>query len=212
MPRWLRPGNEALALPKKIVLASGNAGKLREINRLLADLDVEIIAQSELGVSDADETGSTFVENALIKARHAAVVTGLPAIADDSGLVVQALDGRPGVHSARFSGASATDDNNIDKLLEEMQRVPSGERGAAFHCCACFVTPDDTSSLIAEGRWEGAILGERRGTDGFGYDPVFFDPECGRTAAELGPEQKNARSHRGKALTALAEMMQQHFM
>jgi XTP/dITP diphosphohydrolase len=201
-----------LALPKKIVLASGNVGKLREIERILADLDVEIIAQAELGVSEADETGSTFVENALIKARHAAVVTSLPAIADDSGLVVKALDGRPGVHSARYSGPGATDDENIDKLLQEMRRVPADERGAAFHCCACFVTPDDTSSLIAEGRWEGTILGERRGTDGFGYDPVFFDPECGRTAAELGPEQKNARSHRGKALTALAEMMRQHFM
>jgi XTP/dITP diphosphohydrolase len=201
-----------LALPKKIVLASGNAGKLREIERILADLDVEIIAQAELGVSEADETGHTFVENALIKARHAAVSTSLPAIADDSGLVVKVLDGRPGVHSARYSGPSATDDENIDKLLQEMQRVPTDERGAAFHCCACFVTPDDTSSLIAEGRWEGMILGERRGTDGFGYDPVFFDPECGRTAAELGPEQKNARSHRGKALTALAEMMRQHFM
>jgi len=212
MRHWRRPGDESLTLPKKIVLASGNAGKLREIERILADLDVEIVAQSELGVSDADETGSTFVENALIKARHAAVATGLPAIADDSGLVVEALDGRPGVHSARYSGASATDDSNIDKLLDEMQQVPTGERGAAFHCCACFVTPDDTSSLIAEGRWEGAILGKRRGTDGFGYDPVFFDSECGRTAAELGPEQKNARSHRGKALTALAEMMQQHFL
>ena len=212
MQRWIRPGGESLALPKKMVLASGNAGKLREIKRILEDLDVEIVAQSELGVSDADETGRTFVENALIKARHAAAATGLPVIADDSGLVVEALDGRPGVYSARYSGADATDDSNIDKLLDEMQRVPAGERGAAFHCCACFVTPDDASSLIAEGRWEGAILTERRGADGFGYDPVFFDPECGRTAAELGPEQKNARSHRGKALTALAEMMRQHFM
>jgi len=199
-------------LPKKIVLASGNVGKLREIERILADLDVEVIAQSELGVGDADETGATFVENALIKARHAAVATGLPALADDSGLVVEALGGRPGVHSARYSGPGATDDSNIDKLLEELQRVPTGDRAAAFHCCACFVTPDDTSSLIAEGRWEGAILRQRRGTDGFGYDPVFLDPDCGRTAAELGPEQKNARSHRGKALTALAEMMRQHFM
>jgi len=212
MPHWLRPGREYLPLPTKIVLASGNAGKLREIKRILADLGVEIIAQSELGVSDADETGGTFVENALIKARHAAVATGLPAIADDSGLVVDALGGRPGVHSARYSGAGATDNSNIDKLLDEMKRVPAGERRAAFHCCACFVTPDDTSSLIAEGRWEGVILGERRGTEGFGYDPVFFDPECGRTAAELGPEQKNARSHRGNALTALATMMRQRFV
>lgn len=201
-----------MPLPKKIVLASGNAGKLHEIKHILADLEVEVVSQSELGVSAADETGSTFVENALIKARHAAVATGLPAVADDSGLVVAALDGRPGVHSARYSGPEATDDSNIDKLLAELKRIPAGERAAAFHCCACFVTPDDTSSLIAEGRWEGTILQVRRGTDGFGYDPVFFDPECGRTAAELGPELKNARSHRGKALTALAEMMRQHFM
>jgi XTP/dITP diphosphohydrolase len=164
-----------LALPKKIVLASGNAGKLREIERILADLDVEIIAQAELGVSEADETGHTFVENALIKARHAAVSTSLPAIADDSGLVVKVLDGRPGVHSARYSGPSATDDENIDKLLQEMQRVPTDERGAAFHCCACFVTPDDTSSLIAEGRWEGsgrtgAGAKERAQSQGQGID------------------------------------------
>ena len=200
-----------MPLPKKIVLASSNIDKLWEIRSLLADLDVEVIAQSELGVSDADEIGSTFVENALIKARHAAVATNLPAIADDSGLVVDALGGRPGVHSARYSGAGATDDSNIDKLLDELKRVPSEDRDAAFHCCACFVTPDDTSSLIAEGRWQGVILSARRGTDGFGYDPVFLDPDCGRTAAELGPEQKNARSHRGMALTALAEMLLQHF-
>lgn len=201
-----------MPLPKKIVLASGNTGKLREIERILADFDIEVVAQSELGVDDAEETGATFVENALIKARHAAVSTGLPAIADDSGLVVDALGGRPGVHSARYSGPGATDDSNIDKLLGELQRIPTEERTAAFHCCACFVTPDDSSSLIAEGRWEGAILRQRRGTDGFGYDPVFLDPDCGRTAAELGPEQKNARSHRGMALSALAEMMRQHFM
>ena len=200
-----------MSLPKKIVLASSNIDKLWEIRSLLADLDVEVIAQSELGVSDADEIGSTFVENALIKARHAAVATNLPAIADDSGLVVDALGGRPGVHSARYSGAGATDDSNIDKLLDELKLVPSEDRDAAFHCCACFVTPDDTSSLIAEGRWQGVILSARRGTDGFGYDPVFLDPDCGRTAAELGPEQKNARSHRGMALTALAEMLLQHF-
>ncbi len=200
-----------MPLPKKIVLASGNTDKLWEIRSLLADLDVEVVAQSELGVRDADETGSTFVENALIKARHAAVATNLPAIADDSGLVVAALGGRPGIHSARYSGAGATDDSNIDKLLDELKRVPTEDRGAAFHCCACFVTPDDTSSLIAEGRWQGVILSARRGTDGFGYDPVFLDPDCGRTAAELGPEQKNARSHRGVALTALAEMLLQHF-
>jgi len=200
-----------LALPPKLVAATGNPGKLREIRRILADFEVEIVAQSELGVGDAVEDGATFVENALIKARHAATRTGLPAIADDSGLCVEALDGRPGVHSARYAGDGANDESNIDKLLDELRRVPDGERGAAFHCCACFVTPDDSASLIAEGSWRGSILRERRGTGGFGYDPVFYDPECGRTAAELGAELKNARSHRGKALAALAIMLRQRY-
>jgi XTP/dITP diphosphohydrolase len=200
-----------LPLPPRIVLASGNAGKLREIATILAGLDVEIVAQSELGVTEADETGSTFVENALIKARHAALMTGLPAIADDSGLVVDTLGGRPGVYSARYAGPKATDDENIDKLLEELANIPDAERTASFHCYACYVSPDDSTSLIAEGRWEGRILQERRGEAGFGYDPVFYDPECGRTAAELGAELKNARSHRGKALAALAAMMRQRF-
>ena len=201
-----------MAPPDRIVIASGNAGKLREIERILADLEVEIIAQSELGVTEADETGSTFVENALIKARHAALMTNLPAIADDSGLVVDALDGRPGVYSARYAGPKATDDQNIDKLLEELVNVPDADRTASFHCYACYVSPDDSTSLIAEGRWDGRILRERRGEAGFGYDPVFYDPECGRTAAELGAELKNALSHRGKAMAALAGMMRQRFM
>ena len=200
-----------MTLPAKIVLATGNPGKVREIVRILAELDVEVVPQTELGVSDADETGASFVENALIKARHAALMTGLPAIADDSGLVVDALGGRPGVFSARYSGPGATDDSNIDRLLQELEGIPDDRRGAAFRCCAVFVSADDATSLVAEGRWDGRILQERRGTGGFGYDPVFYDPECGRTAAELGPELKNARSHRGKALTALAEMLRQHF-
>ncbi|NCF25217.1 MAG: RdgB/HAM1 family non-canonical purine NTP pyrophosphatase [Gammaproteobacteria bacterium] len=198
-------------MPAKIVLATGNPGKLGEIQRILGDLGVEIIPQTELGVDDADETGESFVENALIKARHASLLTGLPAIADDSGLVVDALDGRPGVYSARYSGADATDESNIDKLLQEMRGIPGERRTAAFHCCAVFVSTDDSTSLVAEGRWTGRILEQRRGTGGFGYDPVFFDPECGRTAAELGPELKNARSHRGKALSALAEMLREHY-
>ena len=209
--RWLRPPFSPLPLPAKIVLATGNAGKLREIREILADSEITIVPQSDFGIDSADETGTTFVENALIKARHAAAATGFPAIADDSGLVVDALDGRPGVYSARYSGPDATDDSNIDRLLEELRDVASDDRGAAFHCCACYVTPDDSTSLIAEGRWEGSILETRRGTEGFGYDPVFYDPKCGRTAAELGPELKNARSHRGKALASLAEMMRQHF-
>jgi XTP/dITP diphosphohydrolase len=198
-------------MPAKIVLATGNPGKVREIQRILGEFGVEVVPQTELGVTDADETGTSFVENALIKARHASLMTGLPAIADDSGLVVDALDGRPGVYSARYSGPDATDDSNIDKLLHELQGVAGEQRTAAFHCCAVFISADDATSLVAEGRWAGRILEQRRGAGGFGYDPVFFDPECGRTAAELGPEQKNARSHRGKALTALAGMLQQHY-
>jgi len=200
-----------MTLPERIVLASGNPGKVREIRRILGEFGVEIVPQTELGVGDADETGSSFVENALIKARHAADLTGLPAIADDSGLVVDALDGRPGVYSARYAGVQASDDDNIEKLLLELRVVPDDKRTAAFHCCAVYVSADDSTSLVAEGRWQGRILGERRGSGGFGYDPVFFDPECGRSAAELGPELKNARSHRGKALAALAEMLRQHY-
>ena len=200
-----------MPLPDKIVLATGNPGKVREIRRILGELGVEVVPQTELGVGDADETGSSFAENALIKARHASLKTGLPAIADDSGLVVDALDGRPGVYSARYSGAGATDESNIDKLLQELQGVPDDKRTAAFHCCAVYVSTDDSTSLVAEGRWPGRIVAERRGTGGFGYDPVFFDPECGRTAAELGPDLKNALSHRGKALTALAGMLRQHY-
>ena len=200
-----------MPLPEKIVLATGNPGKVREIQRILAEFGVKVVPQTDLGVGDADETGSSFVENALIKARHASLLTGLPAIADDSGLVVDALGGRPGVYSARYSGADATDDSNIDKLLSELRGVPDDERTAAFHCCAVYVSTDGSTSLVAEGRWNGRILEQRRGTGGFDYDPVFFDPECGRTAAELGPELKNARSHRGKALAALADMLRQHY-
>jgi len=211
MKRSPAPAADAMPLPDKIVLATGNPGKVREIRRILGELGVEVVPQTELGVGDADETGSSFVENALIKARHASLMTGLPAIADDSGLVVDALDGRPGVYSARYSGADATDESNIDKLLRELAGVPDDKRTAAFHCCAVYVSTDDSTSLVAEGRWPGRILAERRGAGGFGYDPVFLDPECGRTAAELGPELKNALSHRGKALTALAGMLRQHY-
>lgn len=200
-----------MPLPDKIVLATGNPGKVREIQRILGEFGVEIVPQTELGVGDADETGTSFLENALIKARHASLMTGLPAIADDSGLAVDALDGRPGVYSARYAGRGATDDSNIDKLLQELQGVPDEARGAAFHCCAVYVSADDSTSLVAEGRWQGRILASRRGSGGFGYDPVFLDPEYGRTAAELGPDLKNARSHRGKALTALADMLRQHY-
>ena len=187
---------------KTIVMASGNAGKIREIDELLADLDVDIVPQSKFGVADADETGTTFEENAIIKERHAVAATGIPAIADDSGLSVDALDGRPGVYSARYAGPGASDDDNIEKLLAELDGVAM--RDAAFHCVACFVDDDDGEPLLARGSWRGKILTARRGDGGFGYDPVFLVPELGKASAELSPDEKNARSHRGQALKILA--------
>jgi len=197
--------------PKKIVMASGNAGKIAEIRRLLDGLGVEVVAQSELGVSDADETGATFAENSLLKARHAADATGLPAIADDSGLAVDALDGQPGVFSARYAGTKATDDENIDKLLRELADVIDDKRGAAFHCVATFVVPGESDAVVAKGIWRGRLLKARQGAGGFGYDPIFLDPESGLSSAELTPEQKNARSHRGQALRALVSQLQKRF-
>ncbi len=194
-------------LPDKVVFASGNPGKLREVRKLLAELGVEVLAQSDFGVESAEETGTTFEENALIKARHAAAATGLPAIADDSGLAVDALEGRPGVYSARYAGPGADDAANIDKLLTELG--DADDRSAAFHCAACLVFPGEPESVIATGEWRGTILEARTGTAGFGYDPVFFDPELGRSAAELTSEEKNARSHRGKALRGLVDALRQ---
>ncbi len=192
-------------------MASGNPGKIREIARLLGELGIEVVAQSELGVEDAEENGTTFAENSVIKARHACALTGLPAIADDSGLVVDALNGAPGVYSARYSGTNATDDSNIDKLLTAMSDVKTPQRGAAFRCVASFVAADGAQALIADGEWRGSILSERQGVAGFGYDPVFLDPESGTSAATLTPEQKNARSHRGLALRKLVRLMQRQF-
>jgi XTP/dITP diphosphohydrolase len=197
--------------PAKLVMASGNPGKIREIARLLAGQGIQVLAQSEFGVADAVEDGATFIDNSLIKARHAAAATGLPAIADDSGLAVDALNGAPGVFSARYSGADATDASNIDKLLAALADVPTDARGAAFHCAATFVTPDESPALIAEGLWTGSILNKRQGEGGFGYDPVFLDPASGLSAAELTAEQKNARSHRGKALRKLVGLIDQKY-
>jgi XTP/dITP diphosphohydrolase len=196
-----------LKLPGTIVMASGNAGKIKEIAALLAHLDVNIVPQSDYGVSDAGETGSTFEENAIIKARHAAAATGLPAIADESGLAVDALDGRPGVYSARYAGVGAGDEQNIDRLLEELDGISDDQRTAAFHCVACFVLSVDAEPLLSRGSWQGRILDARRGSGGFGYDPVFLDLESGKASAELSPQEKNARSHRGKALRALADLL-----
>ncbi len=190
-------------------MASGNPGKLREMARILAEFGLTVVPQSEFAVTEAEETGTTFVENALIKARHAVAATGLPAIADDSGLAVDALQGRPGVYSARYAGESAGDDANIDKLLRELQNVDDAARGATFHCVACFVTPDATEPLVATGEWRGRIARQRQGDGGFGYDPVFIDTELGVSAAELTAEQKNRRSHRGKALQELSRLLRQ---
>jgi XTP/dITP diphosphohydrolase len=198
-------------LPGKIVMASSNPGKLRELSRLLDGLGVVIVPQSDYGVEDAEENGTTFRENSYIKARHAAAATGLPAIADDSGLVVDALEGRPGVYSARYAGPGATDRDNVARLLAEMASVPDDARGAAFHCVATFVVPGDEKPLVAEGVWRGSILRAPRGEGGFGYDPVFLDPDSGKTGAELDRDAKNARSHRGQALRHLVERLQQRY-
>jgi XTP/dITP diphosphohydrolase len=195
----------------KVVMASGNAGKIRELSRLLDGIGVEVVAQSELGVGDADETGTTFAQNSLLKARHAADATGLPAIADDSGLAVDALDGAPGIYSSRYSGPGATDDKNIDKLLAALREIETAERTAVFHCVATFVMPDDSAALVAGGKWHGSILTARQGEGGFGYDPVFLDPESGKSAAELTAAEKNARSHRGLALKELVELIDKQF-
>ena len=200
-----------MALPPKIVFASGNPGKLREVARLLSAWNVEIVPQSELGVPEADETGTTFTANSLIKSRNAAAVTGLPAIADDSGLAVDALGGRPGVYSARYAGPDATDDSNIDKLLLELDGVPEAERGAAFHCVASFIDPAAGEPILGEGRWRGRILEARQGSGGFGYDPVFFDIAAGKTAADFEPDEKNAASHRGKALRELLAALEARY-
>ncbi|MGZ5026174.1 MAG: RdgB/HAM1 family non-canonical purine NTP pyrophosphatase [Methylobacter sp.] len=190
----------------KIVLASGNPGKIREIQAILTDHP--IVAQSEFNVIDAEETGSTFVENAIIKARNAALHCGLPAIADDSGLVVDALDGAPGVVSARYAGIGASDRDNLDKLLKELEGVPDELRTARFICVMVFMEhAGDPYPVIAQGVWEGRILDHAAGENGFGYDPVFWVPGQSCTSAELLPSVKNALSHRGQALKTLTELI-----
>ncbi len=195
-------------MSKKIVLASGNAGKLREFNAMMADLGIEFVRQSELGVEDAEETGLTFVENALIKARNAAKVTGMPAMADDSGIVVDALGGAPGLYSARYSGAG--DEANNTKLLDEMKDVPDEKRTARFYCCIVYLRhAEDQLPIIAEASWEGTIMHSLSGANGFGYDPLFFVPTHGCSSAELPSEEKNRISHRGQALRKLHQLLEQ---
>jgi XTP/dITP diphosphohydrolase len=196
----------------KLILASSNHGKLDELRALLADASVELTAQSELGVGDADETASTFVENALIKARHACQATGLPALADDSGLCVDALLGAPGLYSARYAGAHGDAEANIDKLLAAMQDVPTEARGAHFYCVLVLLRhAQDPQPLIVEGLWRGRILPARRGSGGHGYDPVFVDPAHGQSAAEMSLALKNRISHRGQALALLKQRLSSAF-
>jgi len=190
----------------KIVLASGNIGKLRELSQILSPLGLELIAQSDLNVSEAEETGLSFVENAIIKARNAALFTGLPAIADDSGIEVDALHGAPGIYSSRYAGPDASDTDNIEALLEAMKDVPETERTARFQCVVVFMRhAEDPTPLICKGSWQGQILQSPLGDEGFGYDPVFWVSETDCTAAELSPEQKHAISHRGKAMRQFME-------
>lgn len=193
---------------KTLVLASGNAGKLKELRAMLGDLPLQIVAQGELGVSDVPETGLTFVENALIKARHASAVTGLPALADDSGLIVDALDGAPGLYSARYAGSPTNDAANNAKLLDALREVPADRRTARFYAVIVLLRhANDPQPLICEGSWEGVILDATRGSNGFGYNPVFLDPTHGLTAAEMDPAQKNAISHRALALQLLKQKL-----
>ncbi|WP_241640547.1 RdgB/HAM1 family non-canonical purine NTP pyrophosphatase [Rosenbergiella epipactidis] len=193
---------------QNVVLATGNAGKVSELAELLRDFGLTITAQTELGVGSVEETGLTFIENALIKARHAARVTGLPAIADDSGLAVDALQGAPGIYSARYAGETASDTDNLNKLLMAMQDVPDAQRQAAFHCVLVYLAhADDPTPIVCYGRWPGMIAREPSGQGGFGYDPIFYLPEQQKSAAEMSKAEKSALSHRGQALQQLMEAL-----
>jgi len=192
----------------KIVLASSNTGKIKEFDQLLRPFQIELVTQSELGVHDIEESGLSFVENAILKARHAAKITGLPAIADDSGLAVHALRGAPGIYSARYAGNTATATDNITKLLHELKNVPDEKRSASFHCLLVFMSDAlDPTPIICEGKWQGMILREPKGSNGFGYDPLFYVPSENKTAAELSSNVKNTISHRGKALQCLVKQL-----
>ncbi len=189
---------------RQIVLATNNAGKTREIENLLQDLPIKIIPQGQLNVDEIEETAITFIENALAKARNACSCTGLAALADDSGLVVSALNGKPGIYSARFAGEKATDKENIKKLLQDLSDIAPQDRRAYFHCTLIFMENDaDPAPMIYQGQWDGHILLEPTGTQGFGYDPIFFVEEYKCSAAELPLSLKNQISHRGQALAQL---------
>lgn len=196
----------------RLVIASGNAGKLRELTAMLDPLGWTVSPQSDWGMQEAVEDGLTFIENALIKARHAARITGLPALGDDSGLVVDALDGQPGIYSSRYAGNAADDQANIAKLLKALARISDDRRGAHFYCAMALMRhADDPAPLLATGAWHGRILEAPTGSGGFGYDPLFWVPEQSCSAAELEPAVKNRLSHRGQALSALLEQLQSAF-
>ncbi|MGC9422199.1 MULTISPECIES: XTP/dITP diphosphatase [unclassified Vibrio] len=196
---------------KKIVLATGNQGKVREMAGLLADFGFDVVAQSEFNVSDVAETGTTFIENAIIKARHAAKETGLAAIADDSGLEVDYLNGAPGIYSARYAGEHASDAENIAKLLEALKAVPPAQRTARFHCVLVLMRhANDPTPIVCHGQWEGLILSQTQGSNGFGYDPLFWVPEEQCSSAQLEPMRKKQLSHRGQALKQLFTLLTEH--
>ncbi len=192
----------------RVVLASSNQGKLRELGALLAPFDFQLLSQASLGLETPPETGQTFAANALLKARYAAEATGLPALADDSGIEVDALGGRPGIYSARFAGEGASDADNLRKLLEELTDVHPPWRTARYQCVIAFVrAAEDPEPILATGTWEGALISAPRGLGGFGYDPIFVPSGLTRTAAEIDPQEKNSLSHRGQALRALVEQL-----
>ena len=194
--------------PKKMVLASANSGKIKELQELLADLGLSIVPQGDLNIPDIEETGLTFVENAILKARNAAALSGLSAIADDSGLEVDYLLGAPGIYSARFSGDGATDATNREKLLNALTDAPSDQRGARYQAVIVYLRhADDPTPIICQGTWEGSIAVEHRGTGGFGYDPIFYVPEMACHAAELDKATKHSLSHRGKAIAQFLQQM-----
>ena len=194
---------------ESIVLASNNAGKVREIGQLLAGARIRVVPQGEYGVPEVEETGLTFVENAIIKARHAAQSSGLAAIADDSGLEVDALHGAPGIYSARYAGIGASDQENLVKLLKDLEGLPDAARTARFQCVLVYLRhASDPTPLICQGTWEGRILTEVHGDNGFGYDPIFFVPTHGCSSAELDPDTKNQLSHRGQALRQLRAQLE----
>lgn len=195
-----------MKMNKQLVLATGNQGKVKELAAMLEALNIDVLPQSQFNVPEVAETGTTFVENAIIKARHAAKITGLPAVADDSGIEVDALNGAPGVYSARFAGPNASDSDNIHKLLADMEGKT--ERSARFWCVLVYMRhADDPTPIICQASWEGKITEQPAGSGGFGYDPVFFVPTLNCSAAALSKEQKNAISHRGQALKMLAQQL-----